>query len=29
MATPLEDEPLGVAEEHLAPHGWSAGIHGG
>ena len=28
MATPLEDEPQGVAEEHLAPHGWSAGIHG-
>jgi alkylhydroperoxidase family enzyme len=28
MATPLEDEPLGVAQEHLAPHGWSAGIHG-
>jgi alkylhydroperoxidase family enzyme len=28
MATPLEDEPRGVAEEHLAPHGWSAGIHG-
>ena len=28
MATPLEDEPLGVAEEHLAPQGWSAGIHG-
>ena len=28
MATPLEDEPLGVAEEHLAPHGWSAGNHG-
>ena len=28
MATPLEDEPLGVAKEHLAPQGWSAGIHG-
>jgi alkylhydroperoxidase family enzyme len=28
MATPLEDEPIGVAEEHLAPHGWFAGIHG-
>jgi alkylhydroperoxidase family enzyme len=27
MATPLEDEPLGVAEQHLAPHGWSAGNH--
>jgi alkylhydroperoxidase family enzyme len=28
MATPLEDEPRDVAERHLAPHGWSAGIHG-
>lgn len=28
MATPLEDEPREVAERHLAPHGWSAGIHG-
>ena len=28
MATPLEDEPLDVAERHLAPQGWSAGIHG-
>jgi alkylhydroperoxidase family enzyme len=28
MATPLEDEPLAVAEEHLAALGWSAGIHG-
>ena len=28
MATPLEAEPLGVAEKHLAPQGWSAGIHG-
>jgi alkylhydroperoxidase family enzyme len=28
MATPLEDEPLDVAEQHLAPQGWSAGIHG-
>ncbi len=28
MATPLEDEPLAVARQHLAPHGWSAGIHG-
>ncbi len=28
MATPLEPEPLGVAEQHLAPYGWSAGIHG-
>jgi alkylhydroperoxidase family enzyme len=29
MATPLETEPLEVAEKHLAPQGWSAGIHGG
>ena len=28
MATPLEDEPREVAERHLAPHGWSAGVHG-
>ena len=28
MATPLEDEPREVAEKHLAPQGWSAGIHG-
>ena len=28
MATPLETEPLEVAEKHLAPQGWSAGIHG-
>ncbi len=28
MATPLEDEPLQVAEKHLAPQGWSAGVHG-
>ncbi len=28
MATPLEAEPLEVAEKHLAPQGWSAGIHG-
>jgi alkylhydroperoxidase family enzyme len=28
MATPLEDEPLEVAERHLAPQGWSAGVHG-
>jgi hypothetical protein len=27
MATPLEDEPREVAEEYLAPQGWSAGIH--
>jgi len=29
MATPLEAEPREVADEHLAPQGWSAGIHGG
>jgi alkylhydroperoxidase family enzyme len=28
MATLLEAEPLEVAEKHLAPRGWSAGIHG-
>jgi alkylhydroperoxidase family enzyme len=28
MATPLEAEPLEVAEKHLASQGWSAGIHG-
>lgn len=28
MATPLEDEPREVAEKHLAPQGWSAGVHG-
>ena len=28
MATPLEDEPREVAEKHLAPQGWTAGIHG-
>jgi alkylhydroperoxidase family enzyme len=27
MATPLEAEPLEVAEKHLAPQGCSAGIH--
>jgi alkylhydroperoxidase family enzyme len=27
MATPLEPEPLAVGRAHLAPHGWSAGIH--
>ncbi len=27
MATPLEDEPRKVAETHLAPLGWTAGIH--
>jgi alkylhydroperoxidase family enzyme len=28
MATPLETEPREVAEKHLAPQGWAAGIHG-
>jgi hypothetical protein len=28
MATPLETEPREVGEKHLAPQGWSAGIHG-
>jgi alkylhydroperoxidase family enzyme len=27
MATPLEDEPMQVAEKHLAPQGWSPGPH--
>ena len=27
MATPIEPEPLAVGQKHLAPHGWSAGIH--
>lgn len=27
MATPLEDEPREVGEEHLARHGWTPGIH--
>jgi alkylhydroperoxidase family enzyme len=27
MATPIEPEPLAVGRKHLAPHGWSAGIH--
>jgi hypothetical protein len=28
MATPLEDEPTEVGENHLAKHGWSPGRHG-
>ena len=28
IATPLEAEPREVAHKHLAPHGWSAGVHG-
>jgi len=27
MATPLEEEPIGVAEKFLAPHGWNVGKH--
>jgi alkylhydroperoxidase family enzyme len=27
MATPLEDEPIEVAEKHIAAHGWSIGKH--
>jgi alkylhydroperoxidase family enzyme len=29
MATPLEDEPIHVAEKHIAAHGWNLGKHGG
>ncbi len=29
MATPLEDEPIEVAEKHIAQHGWVLGKHGG
>ncbi len=28
MATPLEEEPIEVAEKFLAPHGWTVGKHG-
>ena len=28
LATPLEDEPLVLAEAHLAQHGWQVGKHG-
>jgi alkylhydroperoxidase family enzyme len=28
MATPLEDEPIEVAEKHIAQHGWKLGKHG-
>jgi uncharacterized peroxidase-related enzyme len=28
MGTPLEEEPIGVAERFLASHGWTAGKHG-
>ncbi len=27
LATPLEDEPIAVGEEYLAPGGWTAGKH--
>ena len=27
MATPLEDEPIEVAQKHIAPHGWKLGKH--
>jgi alkylhydroperoxidase family enzyme len=29
MATPLEQEPLEAAREHIAQHGWTPGKHGG
>ncbi len=28
MATPLEDEPIRTAQEHIAQHGWDLGKHG-
>lgn len=28
MATPLEDEPIEIAEKHIAQHGWVLGKHG-
>jgi len=28
LATPLETEALAFAEKHLAPSGWTAGVHG-
>lgn len=27
MATPLEEEPVEVAEKHIAAHGWTIGKH--
>jgi alkylhydroperoxidase family enzyme len=27
LATPLEDEPIEMAEKHAAQHGWRIGIH--
>ncbi|HXF66803.1 MAG TPA: hypothetical protein VNK67_08930 [Burkholderiales bacterium] len=29
MATPLEEEPLEVAQKHIAKHGWTPGKHAG
>jgi alkylhydroperoxidase family enzyme len=29
MATPLEEEPIHVAEKHIAAHGWKLGKHAG
>ena len=29
MATPLEEEPIHVAEKHIAAHGWKLGKHVG
>lgn len=28
MATPLEEEPIKVAEKHITQHGWKLGKHG-
>lgn len=28
MATPLEDEPIAVAQKHIAGQGWALGKHG-
>jgi alkylhydroperoxidase family enzyme len=28
MATPLEDEPIAIAEKHIAKQGWKLGKHG-
>lgn len=28
LATPLEDEPAEVAQQHIAAHGWQLGKHG-
>ncbi len=28
LATPLEDEPIAVAEKHIAVQGWELGKHG-